>query len=89
MALGDLQMSLIELKQSTLSEVVIRHLGWQRSKEDMLRQTRLLMWETRTKYLKKGKKLKPEDIFSLPGDVKVTKKMNKKDFQKLIDKWSN
>lgn len=47
---------------------MIMRLGKIRDNEKLLHGVRLIMWEIRSKYLKKGKSIEPKDVFKLPGD---------------------
>jgi hypothetical protein len=60
-----------------------------REQEREMKNTRLVMWEIRTKYLKKGKRIAPKDIFMLPGDKEEIKIISKEDYQKLNKMWGN
>ncbi|TVR41544.1 MAG: hypothetical protein EA392_01535 [Cryomorphaceae bacterium] len=74
----------------TLNEIVIMQLGQIRKREERLHSTRLLMWEIRTKHLKPGKTITPDDIFKLSGDAeKKPERMTKEKFLQLIKKTQN
>jgi hypothetical protein len=47
------------------------------------------MWEIRTKYLKRGKRITPKDIFTLPSEKQPIKIISKEDYRKLKQMWSN
>lgn len=59
----------------------------QEKEKEEYKRTRLLMWEIRTKYVKKGRKIKPEQIIDL-GDAKKEVKLftvqDKKRFMKAF-----
>jgi len=73
----------------TLSEIMIMQLARAREQENQLRNTRLIMWEIRTKYLKKGKRIAPKDVFLLSGDKEEIKIISKEDYRKLNQMWGN
>jgi hypothetical protein len=79
-----------EMLNSSISEIQIRHLALQRQWTRELENTRLIMWEIRTKYLKKGTRIKPENIFKLSTDEKpIKRETSNNEWQKLINKWQN
>ena len=45
------------------------------------------MWEIRTKYLKKGKRIKPEDIFKLQGEKTEQRILTKDEYEKIKMLW--
>jgi len=73
----------------TLNEILIMHLADHRRREEQLANTRLIMWEIRTKYLKRGKKISPKDIFALQSEKEPIKIISKEDYRKLKQMWSN
>jgi len=76
-----------EADKLTLNEIIIMNLGVQRQRAEAMKNTRLIMWEIRTKYLKKGKHIKPEDIFKMPGEKTVQKILTKEEYLKLKTLW--
>ena len=71
----------------TLNEIIIMQLGKTRDYEKQMHGVRLMMWEIRTKYLKKGKTIQPSDIFKLSFDKETQhERMTKERFQELIKK---
>jgi hypothetical protein len=85
--LGELQMSIQQAMKMTFNEIIIMQLGKTRQYEKQMHGIRLIMWEIRTKYLKKGKIIQPSDIFKLSSDIEVKpERMTKEKFQELIKK---
>lgn len=91
MILGDLQMTIQQAMKLTLNEIIIMQLGKNREYEKQMHGVRLMMWEIRTKHLKKGKTIQPSDIFKLSFDTESAKpeRMTKDRFLELIKKSSN
>lgn len=88
--LGELQIPLHKAERMTLNEIIIMQLGKNREYEKQLHQTRLIMWEIRTKHLKKGKTIGPEDIFKLSTDTDIKPdRMTKEQFLELIERGKN
>ncbi|TVR41898.1 MAG: hypothetical protein EA392_00945 [Cryomorphaceae bacterium] len=74
----------------TLNEIMIMQLGNIRQQEMQLHSTRLIMWEIRSKYLKRGKTIRPEDVFKLSFDAaKPPERLTKDRFLELIKKTKN
>lgn len=75
----------------TLNEIIIMQLGKSREYEKQMHGVRLIMWEIRTKHLKKGKTIEPSDIFKLSFDPETEKpeRMTKERFLELIKKSNN
>lgn len=68
MIIGELQINYNDAMRLSLNEVIIRVIGKNKQYEKEMHLTRLLMWEIRTKYLKKNVKITPEQIFPLSFD---------------------
>jgi len=84
LAIGDMGMTYSEMMQSTLSEIMIKQHARARENELQLHNTRLIMWEIRTKYVKKHQSVKISDIFRLSFDAKANEKplLSKDEFMK-------
>lgn len=85
-AVGDLQMSIKDFYKSSLTEIMLKSMGKARQEEELMKRTRLLMWEIRSKYTKK--RIKPADIFEMPSDKKPINQMDKQEFKRLVEKWN-
>jgi hypothetical protein len=87
MIMGDLRMPLEQGMKLTLNELIIMQLGKNREHERVMHNTRLIMWEIRTKYLAKGKSITPADIFKLSNDPQTKpERMTKEKFLELIER---
>lgn len=76
-------MSIEQAYKLTLNEVMIMQLGKSREYEKHMQGVRLIMWEIRTKYIKKGRTIAPQDIFKLSIDTEENekpKRMSKEEF---------
>jgi hypothetical protein len=80
-------MPIKEAMKLTLNEIIIMQMGKGREYEKQMHSIRLIMWEIRTKHLKKGKTITPEDIFKLSTDKEKTPdRMTKEQFLELIER---
>jgi len=87
--IGELRLSMEQAGRLTLNEILIMHLAEQRRREDQLSNTRLVMWEIRTKHLRKGKRITPKDIFSLPSEKQAVTILTREEYRKLQQMWGN
>jgi hypothetical protein len=84
---GDLGLSQLEFERMTWGEFQCRYRGFLRKREARLQDARLIMWAAIAPHTKK--KLKPEDLISLPCDRRrgPYKLMDKERYEELKKKW--
>ena len=88
-AVGDMGMTREQFERMEFGEFWCRVLGRQRGRMQELEDLRLVVWSALAPHSKK--KLRPQDVFSLPGDGKRKGKaavpMTKEMMQDLDKQW--